>query len=147
MRSTSQAIVLPTSQGTSQSEVATVPPTVSVSPSVSAPQIPSTSQPQQLDPTAAEFFPTGREGSSEAREAVEEPPRAVVTPRQDQPQSSTSRPSLPPARQSIQRPPRPVSSPRLSGRGKLQTLTRSPALMKESADPRDTRRNQGPHHR
>jgi len=98
MRSSSQAVVLPTSQGTSQPEVATVPPTVSVSPSVSAPQIPSTSQPQQqLDPAAQEFFPTPREGSSEAREVLEEPPRAVVTPRQDQPQSSTSGPTHQPA--------------------------------------------------
>merc|ERR1719234_145014 len=117
-----QAVVLPTSQmSPGQPEVATVQPTVSVSPSVSsatgasaAPsqQVPSTSQPgnqqqpgasnqQQpsaavlLDPSAAEFYPTARSASSEAVVIELEDalmPRAVVIPRQDQPQASTSGP-------------------------------------------------------
>ena len=121
-RATSQqAVVLPTSQmSPGQPEVATVQPTVSVSPSVSsatgasaAPsqQVPSTSQPgnqqpgasnqQQpsaavlLDPSAAEFYPTARSASSEAVVIELEDalmPRAVVIPRQDQPQASTSGP-------------------------------------------------------
>merc|ERR1719284_314142 len=119
-RATSQAVVLPTSQmSPGQPEVATVQPTVSVSPSVSSAtgssgsgnqQVPSTSQPgnqqqaggsqQQapgllLDPTAAEFYPTARSASSEAVVIELEDasmPRAVVIPRQDQPQASTSGP-------------------------------------------------------
>ena len=75
-----------------QVEVATVQPTVSLSPSVtsastisSGPQLPSTSQPLMLDPSAPEFVPlvTVASGSSDV---IEEAPRAVVTPRQDQPQ-------------------------------------------------------------
>jgi len=100
-RATSQAVVLPSSQvqvSSGQVEVATVQPTVSLSPSVtsastisSGPQLPSTSQPLMLDPSAPEFVPlvTVASGSSDV---IEEAPRAVVTPRQDQPQASTSGP-------------------------------------------------------
>ena len=64
-RATSQAVVLPTSQvSLGQPEVATVQPTVSVSPSVSSEagpsQLPSTSQPPRpalLDAGALEFYP------------------------------------------------------------------------------------------
>ena len=121
-RATSQAVVLPTSQmSPGQPEVATVQPTVSVSPSVSSAtgasaagpsqQVPSTSQPGgnnqqpggsqqqqpsaalQLDPGAPEFYPTARSASSEVVELEDSSmPRAVVIPRQDQPQASTSGP-------------------------------------------------------
>eukprot|EP00092_Neocalanus_flemingeri_P000848 GFUD01000905.1.p1 GENE.GFUD01000905.1~~GFUD01000905.1.p1 ORF type:complete len:1977 (-),score=934.20 GFUD01000905.1:29-5959(-) len=97
-RATTQAVVLPSQVSSGQVEVATVQPTVSISPSVSsaggtsAPQLPSTSQPPQLDPAAAEFYPAAAAGSDQG----EETPRAVVTPRQDQPQASTSGPSAAP---------------------------------------------------
>ena len=58
--------------GSGEVEVATVQPTVSVSPSVSSASTASSSQP--LDPAAAEFYP----GPPAATE--EEPPRAVVGP-------------------------------------------------------------------
>ena len=98
-RATSQAVVLPTSQmSPSQPEVATVQPTVSVSPSVSSAtgagagpsQLPSTSQPPLvvIDPANAEFYP--RPAEVEVEDAAM--PRAVVIPRQDQPQASTSGP-------------------------------------------------------
>jgi len=96
-RATTQAVVLPSQVSSGQVEVATVQPTVSISPSVSsaggtsAPQLPSTSQPQQLDAAAPEFYPAG--GAAGGADQGEEPPRAVVTPRQDQPQASTSGPS------------------------------------------------------
>merc|ERR1719431_1689786 len=94
-RATSQAVVLPTSQmSPSQPEVATVQPTVSVSPSVSSAtgagagpsQLPSTSQPPLvvIDPANAEFYP--RPAEVEVEDAAM--PRAVVIPRQDQPQAS-----------------------------------------------------------
>merc|ERR1719270_2264513 len=77
--------------------VATVQPTLTSGTSTSAasstPQHPSTSQPQiSLDPTAAEFIPIVSVASSGSNEVMEDPPRAVVTPRQDQPQASTSGP-------------------------------------------------------
>lgn len=96
-RATTQAVVLPSQVSSGQVEVATVQPTVSISPSVSSaggtsgPQLPSTSQPQQLDAAASEFYPAG--GAAGGPDQGEEPPRAVVTPRQDQPQASTSGPS------------------------------------------------------
>jgi len=97
-RATTQAVVLPSQVSSGQVEVATVQPTVSISPSVSsaggtsAPQLPSTSQPQQLDPSAPEFYPAPGAAGGQPDQG-EEPPRAVVTPRQDQPQASTSGPS------------------------------------------------------
>jgi len=97
-RATTQAVVLPSQVSSGQVEVATVQPTVSISPSVSsaggttAPQLPSTSQPQQLDPAAPEFYPPPGSAGGQPDQG-EEPPRAVVTPRQDQPQASTSGPS------------------------------------------------------
>lgn len=93
-RATTQAVVLPSQVSSGQVEVATVQPTVSISPSVSSagPQLPSTSQPQQLDPAAPEFYPTPGVAAVQPDQG-EEPPRAVVTPRQDQPQASTSGPS------------------------------------------------------
>jgi len=94
-RATTQAVVLPSQvSGSGQVEVATVQPTVSISPSVSsaggtsATQLPTTSQPPQLDPAAAEFYPAAGADQGEI-----EPPRAVITPRQDQPQASTSGPN------------------------------------------------------
>ena len=96
-RATTQAVVLPSqaSTGPGQVEVATVQPTVSISPgggaASSAPQQPSTSQPQPLDPGAPEFIPIVSVASG-SNEMLDEPPRAVVTPRQDQPQASTSGP-------------------------------------------------------
>ena len=96
-RATSQAVVLPTSQmSPSQPEVATVQPTVSVSPSVSSAtgagagpsQLPSTSQPPLVVVDPAEFYP--RPAEVEVEDAAM--PRAVVIPRQDQPQASTSGP-------------------------------------------------------
>ena len=92
---TTQAVVLPSQvSGSGQVEVATVQPTVSISHSFSsAPQVPSTSQPPQLDPAAPEFYPAEASGGSDQGE---NPPRAVVIPRQDQPQGSTSGPSAAP---------------------------------------------------
>ena len=102
-RATSQAVVLPSSQVSQAAvEVATVQPTVSISPSVTSasvsaassnPQLPSTSQPQLLDPNAAEFVPVVSQASaSGSLDLPEDTPRAVITPRQDQPQASTSGP-------------------------------------------------------
>ena len=90
-RATSQAVVLPSQVSSAQVEVATVQPTVTVSPS--NPQQPSTSQPQLLDPAAPEFIPIVSVASGSS-DSSEETPRAVITPRQDQPQASTSSPSV-----------------------------------------------------
>jgi len=110
------AVVLPTSQVTSgQPEIATVQPTVSVSPSVSsaatpAPQIPSTSQ---LDPNATEFAPAAttvtamgatasassdRSAASSSTDMSNDPTqdestRGLVSSRMDGVQASTSTPS------------------------------------------------------
>ena len=90
-RATSQAVVLPSQVSSGQVEVATVQPTVTVSPS--NPQQPSTSQPQLLDPAAAEFIPAVSVASASS-DSSEDTPRAVITPRQDQPQASTSSPAV-----------------------------------------------------
>ena len=90
-RATSQAVVLPSQVSSAQVEVATVQPTVTVSPS--NPQQPSTSQPQLLDPTASEYIPVVSVASGSS-DSSEDTPRAVITPRQDQPQASTSSPSV-----------------------------------------------------
>ena len=100
-RVTSQAVVLPTSQvSPGQPEVATVQPTVSVSPSVSSgagpSQLPSTLQPPQpvpLEAGALEFYPRSSEVVVLELEDTAMPlplPRAVVIHRQNQQQASTS---------------------------------------------------------
>merc|ERR1719422_1787756 len=82
-RATSQAVVLPSQVSSAQLEVATVQPTVTVSPS--NPQQPTTSQPLLLDPSAPEFVPSVSVASASS-DSSEDTPRAVITPRQDQPQ-------------------------------------------------------------
>jgi len=90
-RATSQAVVLPSQVSSAQLEVATVQPTVTVSPS--NPQQPTTSQPLLLDPSAPEFVPSVSVASASS-DSSEDTPRAVITPRQDQPQASTSNPTV-----------------------------------------------------
>jgi len=89
------AVVLP-SQVVSgaQPEIATVQPTVSVSPSVSSaantPQVPTTSM---LDPNTPEFIPAAVQTTNEVVEAGDESSRmAVTTVRQESVQASTSIP-------------------------------------------------------
>ena len=91
-------VVLPSQVSSGQVKVARVQPTVCISPSVSSargtsgPQLssPCTSQPQQLDAAAPEFYLAGRVAGGPNQ--GEEPSSAGVTLRQDQPQASSSGP-------------------------------------------------------